>query len=166
VLVDDLDRTIVNELQRDGRQTNAHLAAKVNLSPSATLERVRRLETEGIIAGYRAKLDPRALGLQVQAYIGVRLRLHNRTPILEFEREICRVESVISCTHVTGQFDYVLHVAVPDLDHLHSLIRDDLSGIPGVANMQTMLWLSEIKSDGGWPVERTGFAGQRQRGAY
>lgn len=151
--MDDVDREILLALQKDGRQTNASLAETIGLSPSATLERVRRLERDGAIAGYRAIVAPEALGLAVQALIGVRLRLHNQDSIEQFERKVWEVRSLVACTHVTGQFDYVLRVAVRDLAHLRETIRVDLAAIPGVAKFETMLALSEVKSDTGWPAE-------------
>ncbi len=150
--MDDIDRSILLALQADGRQTNAALAERIGLSPSATLERVRRLESDGSIGGYRALVSPEALGLSVQALIGVRLRLHNEESIARFEERIGRVRSLVTCTHVTGQFDYVLHVAVHDLAHLREILRVDLAAIPGVAKFETMLALSEVKTDTGWPA--------------
>lgn len=149
--MDDIDRAILLALQHDARQSNATLARYIGLSQSATLERVRRLESDGIIGGYRALVTPEALGLSVQALIGVRLRLHNQDSIARFEQRIGRVPSLVSCRHVTGQYDYVLHVAARDLEHLREIIRVDLAAIPGVARFETMLSLSEVKADGGWP---------------
>jgi len=150
--MDDLDREILHALQHDGRQTNASLAVTIGLSPSATLERVRRLERDGAIRGYRAVVAPEALGLAVQALIGVRLRLHNQDSIAQFEQRVGEVGSIVSCTHVTGQFDYILRVAVRDLAHLRETLRVELAAIPGVAKFETMLALSEIKADTGWPA--------------
>jgi DNA-binding Lrp family transcriptional regulator len=152
--MDDTDRTILLTLQADGRMTNARLAETIGLSQSATLERVRRLEREGAIRGYRAVVTAEALGLSVQALVGVRLRAHDRPSIEQFERQVVGVESVASCRHVTGQFDYILHVAVRDLAHLRETIRRDLSAIPGVAKFETMLELSQVKVDQGWPAGR------------
>lgn len=150
--MDAIDHEILLALQEDGRQTNAHLAEAIGLSPSATLERVRRLEHEGAIKGYRAIIAPEALGLTVQALIGVRLRLHDQGCIDLFERRVGEVGSLVSCCHATGQYDYVLRVAVRDLAHLREIIRVDLAAIPGVAKFETMVALSEVKSDTGWPA--------------
>jgi Lrp/AsnC family leucine-responsive transcriptional regulator len=149
--MDETDRRILLTLQCDGRLTNAGLAEAIGLSPSATLERVRRLERDGAIHGYRAVVDPVALGLAVQAFVGVRLRVHDGRSIEQFEQRVADVESVVSCTHVTGQFDYLLHVAVRDLTHLRETIRVDLAAIPGVAKFDTMLGLAHVKVDTGWP---------------
>ncbi|HUK77815.1 MAG TPA: Lrp/AsnC family transcriptional regulator [Thermoleophilia bacterium] len=150
--MDAIDRKILAALQQDGRQTNAHLADAIGLSASATLERVRRLEQDGAIAGYRAIVAPEALGLSVQALIGVRLRVHARGNIEAFESRVAALRSLVSGFHATGQFDYVLRVAVRDLRHLREIIRVDLAALPGVAKLETMVVLSEVKRDAGWPI--------------
>ena len=150
--MDSLDRDILVALQSDGRQTNAHLAESLGLSASAMLERVRRLEQGGQIRGYRAVVVPEALDLGVRAVIGVRLRVHGRDSIEQFELRIGSVTGVCSCCHVTGQYDYLLDVAVRDLATLPELIRGDLAAIPGVSKFETMLVLSEVKPFAGWPA--------------
>ena len=129
--MDAIDHKILAALQHDGRQTNAHLAEAIGLSASATLERVRRLEQEGAITGYRAIVAPQALGLSVQALIGVRLRVHSRGGIEEFESRVAAIGSLVSGCHATGQFDYILRVAVRGLSHLREIIRIDLAALAG-----------------------------------
>ncbi len=147
-----LDRDILLALQRDGRQTNARLAERLGLSPSAMLERVRRLERDGVIRGYRADIAPEALGLGLQAFVAAELEAHSRDHIEGFERGIGRVLAVRACYHITGRFDYLLHVAVQDLEHLGRLIKTDIAAIPGVAKLETLLVLSAVKADAGWPA--------------
>ena len=163
--MDALDRDILIALQRDGRQTNAHLAETLELSPSAMLERVRRLERDGAIRGYRAadhgKFDmlaevvPQALGVGLQAFVAAELNAHSRDHIESFERGIAHVLGVRTCYHVTGRFDYLLHVAVQDLEHLGRLIKTDIAAVPGVAKLETLLVLTEVKADEGWPAFET-----------
>jgi Lrp/AsnC family transcriptional regulator, leucine-responsive regulatory protein len=150
--LDVLDREILAALQHDGRQTNAHLAAQLGLSASATLERVRRLERDGQVRGYHADVTPDALGVGLQAFVAAELNAHSREHIEDFERGIVKVEGVRTCYHVTGRFDYLLHVAVRDLGHLGRLIKTDIAAVPGVAKLETLLVLTEVKEDAGWPV--------------
>jgi len=150
--MDTLDHQILIALQRDGRQTNARLAELLGMSQSATLERVRRLEREGSIRDYRADVAPEALGVGLQAFVAAELHAHSRDHIEEFERGIVQVAGVRSCYHVTGRFDYLLHVAVRDLEHLGRLIKNDIAGISGVSKLETMLVLTEVKRDEGWPA--------------
>jgi Lrp/AsnC family leucine-responsive transcriptional regulator len=150
--MDTIDHKILRALSRDGRQTNAGLAEAIGLSPSATLERVRRLERNGSILGYRAIVDPQALGFGVQALVGIRLRLHAAQGIEPFERGVLEADGVVSCYHVTGQFDYMLHVVARDLAHLRELNNNQIAAIPGLGKLETMVVLSEVKCDSGWPL--------------
>jgi Lrp/AsnC family transcriptional regulator, leucine-responsive regulatory protein len=150
--LDALDRRILIELQRDGSLTNAWLAQALGLSQSAMSERVRRLEQDGHIAGYRALVSPASLGLGLQAFVAAELIHHSTECIESFERGIVAVKDVRACYHVACRFDYLLHVAVHDLEHLGRLVKHDIAAIPGVDKVETMLVFSEVKPDGGWPV--------------
>ena len=150
--MDDLDRDILVTLQREGRKSNLALARQLELSPSAMLGRVRRLEESGAIRGYRAMVDPAALGISVQAIVAVRLREHSEQAIKDFEAAVTDIVGVRMCYHVTGQFDMLMMLALRDLDHLSQMIRIDLARIPGVMQLETMLILSESVGDDGWPV--------------
>ena len=150
--VDALDRQILVKLQDNGRLTNARLAQALGLSQSAMSERVRRLEQEGHIVGYRALVDPASLGLGLQAFVAAELIRHGTDCIESFERGVVALRDVRACYHVAGRFDYLLHVAVRDLEHLGRLIKNDIAAIPGVDKVETMLVYSEVKSDVGWPA--------------
>lgn len=150
--MDALDRRILVRLQEDGGLTNARLAEDLGLSQSAMSERVRRLEQDGHIAGYRALIDPASLGLGLQAFVAAELVRHEAACIESFERGVVAMADVRACYHVAGRFDYLLHVAVRDLEHLGRLIKHDIAAIPGVDRVETMLVYSEVKPDAGWPV--------------
>jgi Lrp/AsnC family leucine-responsive transcriptional regulator len=149
--VDALDRRILAELQGDGRQTNARLAETLGLSQSATHHRVRRLEQEGMIRGYRADVAPEGMDVGLQAFVAAELNAHSHSHIEDFERGIVHVPGVRACYHITGRFDYLVHVAVRDLGRLRALIKTDIASIPGVAKLETLLVLTEVKADAGWP---------------
>ncbi len=150
--MDALDHRILAGLQTDGRQTNAHLADVLGLSQSATHERVRRLERDGMIRGYRAEVAPEGMGVGLQAFVAAELNAHSRGHIEGFERGILGVSGVRACYHITGRFDYLVHVAVRDLERLGALIKMDIAAIPGVAKLETLLVLTEVKTDVGWPA--------------
>jgi Lrp/AsnC family leucine-responsive transcriptional regulator len=149
--VDALDRQILIALQQDGSLTNAKLAQALGLSQSAMSERVRRLELDGHIAGYRALVNPTSLGLGLQAFVAAELNHHSTESIESFERGVVTLQAVRACYHVAGRFDYLLHVAVRDLEHLGHVIKYDIAAIPGVDKVETMLVYSEVKPDVGWP---------------
>jgi Lrp/AsnC family transcriptional regulator, leucine-responsive regulatory protein len=151
--MDAIDRKILRALLQDGRQTNASLADSIGLSPSATLERVRRLERNGSILGYQAVVDRTALGYGVQALIGIRLRVHAANGIEPFERGVMEADGIVSCYHVTGQFDYVLHVVARDLAHLRDLNNNQIAALPSMGRLETLVVLSEVKSGPVWPTE-------------
>ncbi|MEE4276191.1 MAG: Lrp/AsnC family transcriptional regulator [Thermoleophilia bacterium] len=153
--MDALDRQILVKLQQDGSLTNARLAAQLGLSQSAMSERVRRLEQEGHIAGYRALVNPASLGLGLQAFVAAELIGHQTEWIDSFEHGVVALTAVRACYHVTGRFDYLLHIAVRDLEHLGMVVKHDIAAIPGVDKVETMLVFSEVKPDAGWPAEPT-----------
>ena len=108
---------------------------------------------DGHILGYRALVDPASLGLGLQAFVGAVLNHHSTASIESFEGGLVDLQDVRACYHVAGRFDYLLHVAVRDLEHLGQLIKHDIAAIPGVDKVETMLVFSEVKPDAGWPVE-------------
>src|SRR5690606_17525969 len=116
----ELDRTdlrLLALLQQEGRAANAELAARVNLSPSACLRRIQRLEASGVVTGYGARLDPRALGLGLQAFVRVQLEKHGTPGIDRFVAHVQDWEEVVACHALTGDMDSLLHVYVEDLEH-------------------------------------------------
>jgi Lrp/AsnC family transcriptional regulator, leucine-responsive regulatory protein len=150
--VDDLDRRILVKLQEDGSLTNARLAETLGLSQSAMSERERRLQQDGHIQGYRAIVAPASLGIGLQAFVAAELVRHGTDCIEEFERGVRALPEVRACYHVAGRFDYLLHVAVHDLEHLGQVVKTDIAAIPGVDRVETMLVYSEVKPDAGWPA--------------
>jgi Lrp/AsnC family leucine-responsive transcriptional regulator len=150
--MDALDRDILIALQREGRQSNLALARALGMSPSAMLGRVRRLERSGAIRGYRAIIDPAALGIGLHALVIAQLREHSQSAIAAFEAGVKELSGVRACYHVTGEFDMIVMLALRDLEHLAQLIRVDLALIPGVTKLETMLILAEPVVDQGWPI--------------
>jgi DNA-binding Lrp family transcriptional regulator len=137
-----LDRTdlaVITALLHDARMPNARLAEEVGVAPSTALVRLRALLRSGVIRGFRADVDPAAVGRPVQALIAIRLRAHDRTVIESFARRLPSLAEVIQTFHVAGSDDYVLHVAVPDAEHLRDFVLDHLTTHPAVAHTETNL---------------------------
>lgn len=152
-----LDRTdlaLLGLLQREGRLSNADLAERVNLSPSATLRRVQRLEGEGVIAGYGARLDPLALGLGLQAFVRLQLARHDRESIARFVAQVEAWDEVVACHALTGDMDYLLHVVVADLDHFSRFLLDHLLAADSVADVNTSFVLRAVKDARALPLPR------------
>ena len=150
-----LDRTdlrLLALLQRAGRASNADLAAQVNLSPSACLRRIQRLETSGVVAGYAARLDPQALGLGLQAFVRVQLEKHGAAGIERFVAAVQAWDEVVACHALTGDMDYLLQVYVRDLEHFSRFLLDRLLDASGVADVNSSFVLRTVKASGGLPL--------------
>ncbi len=151
--MDALDRNILRALQRDARIKNAELARDLGVAPSTMLERVRRLEERGYFNGFRAIVNPEKLGLTVQAIVSVSLGQHSVKTIRPFEQAVKAIPNILVCYHVTGRFDYILHVVAKNLNHLGILVKEQIASMPGVGKTETFLVFSEIKNDQGYPLE-------------
>ena len=144
--LDRLDLRILSELQSDGRISNAELAERVNLSASACLRRVQRLETRGVIAGYRAQLIRSAMGLSLSAFVRLRLRHHDAAAVARFTDDVQSWSEVVAAHALTGDADYLLHIGVRDLEHFSRFLLDTLLATGAVADVNTSFVLREIKS--------------------
>ncbi len=151
----DLDRTdiqLLGALQGEGRLTNAELAERVHLSPSACLRRVQRLERDGVIAGYAARVDAERLGLGLQAFVRVQLARHDAGSIAAFTGFVEQWDEVVACHALTGDMDYLLHVAVRDLEHFSRFLLDRLLNEAGVADVNSSFVLRTVKAFRGLPL--------------
>lgn len=150
-----LDRTdlqLLALLQIDGRITNAQLAEKVNLSASACLRRVQRLEREGTITGYAAQINALALGLDLQAFVRVQLKQHDSATVDAFARRVNEWDEVATCHALTGDMDYLLHVYVSDLEHFSHFLLDRLLNASGVADVNSSFVLRTVKQSASVPL--------------
>ncbi|MDO9639769.1 MAG: Lrp/AsnC family transcriptional regulator [Pseudotabrizicola sp.] len=143
--IDPTDEKILRELTRDGRQSNLDLAARINLSPSATLRRVQELERQGVIKGYRAVLDPVAMGVGFIAYVTVGLNSHTKESQEAFERAIARAPQVAECHNVTGTVEYLLRVEAADLAAYKHWHTDVLGVLPQVRSITTFVVMGSPK---------------------
>jgi Lrp/AsnC family leucine-responsive transcriptional regulator len=152
-MVDLIDLRILSALQENCRMTNVELARRIGLAPSSMLERVRRLEEQGAITGYRAIVGQDALDYNIQAFISVTLSNHEVDKINSFEKRIGQLANVTSAYHTTGRFDYLLQVVARDLEHLGDLVKQDIAAIPGMGKVETFLVFSTIKQHRGLPIQ-------------
>ena len=143
--LDAIDQRIVGELQDNARLTNVELAARVDLSPSPCLARVRALEQSGVINRYVTLLDPAKLGLNVSMFIQVSLEKQIEPALEMFQAAISSFPEVMECYLMTGDSDYLLRVIVPDMQALEKFIVGRLSKTPGVANIRSSLALKQVK---------------------
>lgn len=154
--LDAIDRRILRALQCDGRMTFDDLASAVSLSASAALRRVKRLEQDGVIAGYVALVSPEQVGLGLTAYINVRLEkhseVHKRNPMDLFRAAVQTWPEVVECASLTGDMDYLLRVLVQDMAHYSRFIMDTLLNHPSVQDCKTSFVLDRVKNTTAVPL--------------
>jgi DNA-binding Lrp family transcriptional regulator len=137
--LDEVDRTILRELRRDGRTSNQALAEAAGVAPSTCLLRVRELRRRGVLRGVHAEVDLARVGRPLQAIIAVRMRAHVKEQVQAFRAQVPALPGVLALFHVSGKDDYLLHVAVADADALRSFVVDHLTGHPAVGHTETSL---------------------------
>jgi DNA-binding Lrp family transcriptional regulator len=141
--MDDFDRRIVTELAADGRLSAVDLAARVGLSPSACTRRLQALEASGVIRGYRAMIDPTAIGLGINIFVEITLERQNDDTLRAFEAGLAECPNVLSCHLMSGSSDYLIHMAARDLADFERLHANVLGHLPGVARIESKFALRE-----------------------
>jgi len=137
--LDRTDRAIIALLQQNARLSNKELAAGAGIAPSTCSERMRRLEMLGVFSGFHAAVDPRVMGIGLQAMIAVRLRRHSAEEVQAFELHAKALPEVISLSHVTGSNDFLVRVVVRDADHLRQLAVSGFTTMREVDHIETAL---------------------------
>ncbi len=150
--MDSIDRAIVSELQRQGRIPNNDLADLVGLSPSPCLRRVRRLEAEGVIAGYSAVVDREAVGCAYEPIVWATLTSVTRESMLEFEQAIQAIPSIIEAARMMGQPDYLLRVVAADAEAFETIYMDELAALPHVQTLTSQLAMKVVKRTTELPI--------------
>ena len=142
--LDPTDRRILQVLQRDGRISNADLAERIALSPSACHRRVQRLETDGFIAGYVALVNPRKIGKPTTVFVEITLNGQSDDVLDSFERAVARIPDVLECHLMAGSADFLLKLMVEDTEDFARIHRQYLARLPGVAKMQSSFALRTV----------------------
>ncbi|WP_119460164.1 Lrp/AsnC ligand binding domain-containing protein [Rhodospirillaceae bacterium SYSU D60014] len=150
--LDGIDRRILNELQADGRISNIELANRVGLAPTSMSDRLRRLQRQGYIAGFGARLDPHRLGLGLLVLVEV--SLDKTTPDIfdKFAEAVSRTPEVLECHMVAGGFDYLIKARLPDMITYRRFLGEVLLSLPGVSETRTYPVIEEVKNDGPLPI--------------
>ena len=148
----DADRRILDVLQTDGRVANVELAERVGMSPSPCLRRVKRLVQDGVIKGFAAIVDPKAIGLGVEAFAQVTIERHADAEATAFREAVKDVEEVLSCYAMTGELDFLLRIVVADLDAYGAFVRQTLLRLPSVKDVRTSFVIEVVKTSPGIPL--------------
>lgn len=143
--LDAIDLRILAELQEDGSLTNVELARRVHLSPSPCLARVKALESAGVIERYVALASAKQLGLGLNVFINISLKTQSKEALAEFERRIAEHDQVMECYLMTGDSDYLIRVAVPDIAALERFILEQLTPIPGIEKIRSSFALKQVR---------------------
>jgi len=138
------DRAILRELLRNGRATNAELSAVTNMSESACFRRLKKLEESGVIENYTVRINPAAIGLNLTAVIFIGLANQSDDEVMKFEKAVAKIPEVLECYLLTGTPDYLLRVAVKDLEGLERLYATALRRLPGISRFSSNLVLRSI----------------------
>jgi Lrp/AsnC family leucine-responsive transcriptional regulator len=154
--LDKFDLAILNELQQNGRLTNAELASRVGLSAAPCWRRVRALETSGFIRGYRAVIDRQKIGLDVLAFVRLDAAQNAGELLHKLEEAIRRLPEVTSCHYISGTGTFELQVVSRDLNTFSQFARDVLINLPNVKDLHTSFSLGEVKAAGALPLPQAG----------
>jgi Lrp/AsnC family leucine-responsive transcriptional regulator len=149
--MDEIDRSILRELQHDGRLTNQELAQRVGLTPSPCLRRVRQLEQDGVILGYRAVLDPVTVGRGFEVLVSVEVR-RDRETVEAFEAALEELPDVVEAYRLFGSPGCLLRIAVADIDAYEQLWIERITALPGVTEVNSQIVMKRIKEPRGLPV--------------
>ena len=141
------DKHLLEEIQENSRITNTELAKRIGLSPSSTLERVKKLEVSGIIEKYITLLNPRKAGYSCFTFVEIKLARHGETPVENFISSIALIPEVLECHHITGEADFLLKVVTKDIPAYEELILHQLSALANVQTMKTSVVLSTFKNE-------------------
>lgn len=150
--IDRVDADILDMLQENGRLSNAKVAGRLSISETPCWRRLKRLEESGVIAGYQAVLDRRALGLGVLAFVQLGCNEHSEETTEEFQRIIQCNPNVLSCHNTTGEADFLLQVVAKDLDDYSRFVERVLRRLPGVTSIRSNVSLRELKSSNRLPI--------------
>lgn len=151
--LDSTDLLILKILQENSKITNIELSKRIGLSPAPTLERVKKLETSGVIQSYHAKVNPDALNLQVKTFVLVSLSWHKENALDKFLQEISQIDEIIECCIVTGEADFLLKIICKDLKAYEQLLFKTLSKIEQIERLRTLMTLSTVKDSDILPFE-------------
>ncbi len=151
-MIDETDAKILSQIQQNAMLTAQELGERINLSPSQAARRRARLEAEGFVTAYYARLDPARVGLHVQAFVQVQMATHTPERAKGFERLLGTLPEVVSVWTLTGEADYLLRVWCADLAGLNVLIHERLLPHPAVARVQSQIVMNQLKTFAGLPL--------------
>jgi Lrp/AsnC family leucine-responsive transcriptional regulator len=153
--LDETDIKILDIIQRNGRITNTKLASMIGISQPAMLERVRRLESSGVISGYAAILDRDKIGLEVMVFVAVSLAIHQLSSVDKIKKQMVSFPEVLECYQVSGDDDFILKVALENINSYMDFVMNKLSKISGIRKVKSSFVLSTVKDTSSYSLENS-----------
>jgi len=144
-MLDEIDKELLKLLQKDGKQTNKALSNVLGLSVTAVYERIRKLEKNGVISNYVALIDKKKIDKAFVAFCHVKLVQHSQDYVMKFEREVRKLDEVLECYHISGDYDYLLKVLVEDMEAFRDFMVKKLTNIDHIGSTHSMFVISEVK---------------------
>jgi len=145
--LDQIDIGILELLQQDARLTHKEIAHRLHKTVTPIHLRVRKLQEEGFIKRYAAIIDPKKIGRGLIAYTQVQVKQHSQESLMAFQTEVVKLNEVMECYHMTGAFDFLLRIAIADMDEYNQVLMKKLSKLPDVGNLQSLFVMSEAKNE-------------------
>ena len=149
ISLDETDKKILNLLQQNSKVNIKEIALKIELTQTPTYERIKRLEKSGVIKNYMAVLDKEKAGFAIEVFCQVRLLVHSKDMISRFENAINKIDEVVECFHVAGNYDYLLKIIVKDMNSYQAFLKNKLSVLDSVSNVQSTFVMSSTKDSTG-----------------
>lgn len=143
--MDSIDKNLLNFLQKNSKLTTKALSLELGLSPTAVYERIRRLERQGVIRKYAALLDPAMVDRNFRVFCQVKLGQHIKPHVLAFEKEIEKLDEVVSCYHLGGEYDYLLEICLKDMKEYREFMVNKLTAIPYIGSTQSSFVINPVK---------------------
>jgi len=144
--LDITDKKLLNFLQQDCKQTNKELSSKLNLSVTAVYERIKKLERSGVVKKYVSLLDKEKVNMGFVVFCQIKLVQHAREYLTKFEKEVTKLDEVLECFHVSGDYDYLLKVIVKDMPHFRLFMVTKLTTLKHIGSTHTSFTISEVKN--------------------
>jgi DNA-binding Lrp family transcriptional regulator len=145
LVLDAIDKQIIDLLRADGKMNYKEIASIIGLSVTPTYERIKRMERQGVITGYTALVDRRSLGKALQIFCQVSLTNHHVDSVTAFETGVTKLNEITASYHITGTMDYLLHIEIEDIDHYHQFLRNKLTLIPHIGQINSNFVMRELK---------------------
>lgn len=151
-MIDQTDKQLLKLLQENGKYTIKELASFLNLTATPIFERIKRLENDGFITGYKAVLNRKKIGLNLVAFCNIQLKSHEANYLIKFEKDILQFEEIIECYHIAGMYDYLIKVMVSDMDAYQHFVAKKLASMENIGQVQSAFMMTDVKSTTNLPV--------------